>query len=114
MTDQAKPCPFCGGTNIAPLEVSHRWWVAECADCGAQCGEVRRQTMGEGTPVEWEAKARSDAIAEWGRRAETSDTPDKPTLAECMEAAEKHRCSNYDHIPSLVTLRALFTKLGAK
>jgi hypothetical protein len=38
-------------------------------ECGAQAGEIRAQTRGEGTPAEWEAQANADAIAEWNRRA---------------------------------------------
>lgn len=65
------PCPFCGGTKIDACEgSSFRWWQAYCAGCGATSGEVRRQTLGEGTNQQWDAQARVDAFAEWNRRAQ--------------------------------------------
>lgn len=68
MTDP-KPCPFCGGTNIGVAEGStFRWVFACCAGCGAQAGEVRVQTLGEGTTDEWAANARLDAMDEWNKR----------------------------------------------
>ena len=64
------PCPFCGGLRIAVNEGStFRWRYAACLDCGAQAGEIRRQTLGEGTTEQWERKAEIDAIAEWNKRA---------------------------------------------
>lgn len=69
MTD-IKPCPFCGGEAIHVIEGStFRWRLVECGNCGARSGEVRAQTLGEGTPKEWETQARVDAIFEWNRRA---------------------------------------------
>jgi Lar family restriction alleviation protein len=66
------PCPFCGGTDITVIEgTSFRWKVAQCQDCGAQCGEVRKQTLGEGTQEEWNKKAEVDAIEEWNKRNTT-------------------------------------------
>jgi Lar family restriction alleviation protein len=65
------PCPFCGGTNIEVVEGdTFRWRLACCRECGAQAGEVRIQTLGDGTPEEWEADAASRAIEEWNRRSE--------------------------------------------
>ncbi len=65
-----RPCPFCGSTNIGVVEGStFRWVFACCGSCGAQAGEVRVQTMGPGTPDEWAKQARTDAMAEWNRRA---------------------------------------------
>jgi Lar family restriction alleviation protein len=67
---EIKPCPFCGHTNVEILEGStFRWRFAGCVECGAQSGEIRAQTTGDGTPDEWEAKARADAIEEWNKRA---------------------------------------------
>jgi Lar family restriction alleviation protein len=64
------PCPFCGGTEVNVVEGStFRWLVAECALCGAKCGEVRKQTLGAGTPDDWEREGRRDAIKEWNKRA---------------------------------------------
>ena len=68
MTD-LKPCPFCGETNVSVNNGStFRWRVAVCNCCGAQAGEVRAQTYGDGTRDTWEAEAKKDALAEWNRR----------------------------------------------
>ena len=69
MSYMIKPCPFCGGTNIEVVEGStFRWRIARCLECGAQAGEIRIQTMGDGSKEEWEAKGYADAIAEWNTR----------------------------------------------
>jgi Lar family restriction alleviation protein len=71
---ELKPCPFCGGSVISIHDgTTFRWMVAECADCGAQCGEVRVQTMGSGTPEEWEEKAHKTVMEEWNRRVTLTD-----------------------------------------
>lgn len=63
------PCPFCGATNVSVVEGdTFRWRIAQCNECEARAPMVRIQTMGEGTPVQWEEKARLDAIAEWNKR----------------------------------------------
>ena len=64
-----KSCPFCGGTSVFTSEGStFRWWVAGCNECGAQAGEVRRQTLGDGTNEEWDEAARIEAIEAWNER----------------------------------------------
>lgn len=69
----ALPCPFCGSTEVSVIEGStFRWMVAQCDGCGAQAGEVRVQTLGDGAKEEWLAQGRIDAIAEWNKR--THDT----------------------------------------
>ena len=73
---ELKPCPFCGHVGIDFHEGStFRWIVAECAKCGAQTGEVRVQTIGDGTPEEWMQKAKQEAIREWNTRALLAATP---------------------------------------
>ena len=63
------PCPFCGGLGIdIYVGSTFRLRVAGCKDCGAQCGEIRIQTMGNGTPEEWETAARIDAMRAWNDR----------------------------------------------
>ena len=46
-----------------------RWRHVECAACGATGPEIRCQTLGDGTPAEWERQAEADAIAAWNERA---------------------------------------------
>ena len=68
MTD-VKPCPFCGTADVTMQPGStFRWWVAACSSCGAQSGEVRVQTMGDGTPAEWAATGAALALAQWNAR----------------------------------------------
>ncbi len=65
------PCPFCGHIGVAVEQGStFRWRVAICQECGAQSGEVRVQTIGDGNAEKWEANAIADAIKEWNTRAE--------------------------------------------
>lgn len=62
-------CPFCGHVGVSIYEGStFRWRFASCDGCGAQTGEVRVQTMGDGTKEQWEEKARADCLEEWNRR----------------------------------------------
>lgn len=63
------PCPFCGETSGEVVETSTFRWRAWTCSCGVVGPEIRKQTMGEGTQEEWEAKAREDAIKEWNTRA---------------------------------------------
>ena len=66
------PCPFCGGENVAVHDGStFRWVYAGCEECGAQAGEVRVQTLGEGAKADWIEAAKRDAIEEWKRRTNT-------------------------------------------
>jgi len=64
-----KPCPFCGYVGLDFSEGStFRWLRAECGGCGATCGEVRVQTLGDGTKDGWMHQAQQDAIAAWNTR----------------------------------------------
>lgn len=75
----AKPCPFCGCAASAVIEgATFRWRQVECRDCQSRGPEVRRQTLGEGTPAAWEAAATTDAIAAWNERATSPGTPPVP------------------------------------
>lgn len=66
----AKPCPFCGCAASAVIEgATFRWRQVECRDCQSRGPEVRCQTLGAGTPAEWQAKAVSAAIAAWNERS---------------------------------------------
>lgn len=84
----ALPCPFCGGTNVSPTEgPTFRWMAAQCAECGATCGEVRVQTMGNGTPETWDAKAKVNAIMEWNKRSPGG-------ASGCQFCGGSHRVAN--------------------
>jgi hypothetical protein len=79
------PCPFCGGHEVTIVEGgSFRWRLAQCCNCGAQSGEVRVQTLGDGTKEEWEAQAERNAIAEWNTRAALAAPQELPP--EMIEA----------------------------
>jgi len=68
------PCPFCGNAGLQFREGStFRWLIAECAKCGATQGETRIQTIGEGTPAEWVAQSKKDAIEVWNTRVVQPD-----------------------------------------
>lgn len=98
--DQHKlePCPWCGGVGVDVVETStFRWRVAQCKHCGAQCSEIRVQTMGDGTREEWEAKAHADAIEAWNTRAHLQQRPlpvrdDETMRAEFMAWVESQGC----------------------
>ena len=67
---EIKPCPFCGCPDVEVYEGStFRWRFASCENCGAQSGEVRVQTMGEGDQKVWEAQAKKEALEEWNKRS---------------------------------------------
>lgn len=80
MTDRdnppLKPCPWCG-CNPEKLSITEgstfRWRLVACPECGAGPGEIRVQTMGSGTPQEWEAQAVIDAAEAWNTRKEKPD-----------------------------------------
>jgi hypothetical protein len=75
------PCPWCGckPEKLSVTEGStFRWRLVECPECGAGPGEIRVQTMGEGTREDWEAKAHVDAIAAWNTRALQPQGPTTP------------------------------------
>jgi hypothetical protein len=87
------PCPFCGSVRIVALEGStFRWVLAECAECGARCGEVRAHddySLSNAELVKaWNVRAPSlDSIAEKARRVvdlfnEWLITDFEPTLTE--------------------------------
>ena len=59
------PCPFCGAEKVSVREGStYRWVFAECDECGASAGEIRRQ-YGQGADA---PEVIADAIAEWNIR----------------------------------------------
>lgn len=65
---QSLPCPFCGHLGVTGYEGStFRWYYVACDGCGAQCGEVRIQTIGmpRGDAVR---VAHAEAVEEWNKR----------------------------------------------
>lgn len=78
----ARPCPFCGSTNIWTYPGStFRWRYAGCGDCGVQCGEVRIQTIDMPRP-EAISRANDELIAEWNRRVVPPEVEQK-LIDEC-------------------------------
>lgn len=67
MSEEIKPCPFCGCTTMTIAEGStFRWAKGECYNCGASCGEVRINTMQKRN----EEEIRSSVIEAWNTRIE--------------------------------------------
>lgn len=101
LSDVSLPCPFCGGVPAFVKEGStFRWRVMECQSCGARCGEVRVQTVGEGTPKDWEEQVVPKAIAEWNKR-HTIETlaVDHPAHATAAEVADCRICTPHRKWP---------------
>ena len=86
------PCPFCGEASVTVREGStFRWLVAECNNCGAQCGEVRKQTLGDGTPDEWQKAGEAAAIIAWNSRADAKHIEQQRD--ELLAALERYQKS---------------------
>lgn len=92
-THKPLPCPFCGGEKIAIAEGStYRWAHAECGECGAAAGDIRRQ-YGQGTDT---PEVQEAAIAEWNTRDRREiDAKDK-RIAE-LEAQLSEARANLRH-----------------
>jgi hypothetical protein len=68
-SERLLPCPFCGHVGLDFSEGStFRWLAYWCGNCGIG-GEMRMQTLGEGTREEWRAAAERDARDTWNARA---------------------------------------------
>ena len=62
MSEEIKPCPFCGHVGLSFEDGrTYRWGVASCDGCGASAGEIRRTYPDNG---EWH----KEAIAQWNKR----------------------------------------------
>lgn len=80
----ALPCPFCGGTEVWTHPGStFRWRYAACSYCGAQCGEVRIDTLGK-PRLEAVADADAELLVEWNKRIPSSESG--RTLEEMNQA----------------------------
>lgn len=68
MSDELKPCPFCGGEAKCEIQDGEMFYFVECVDCGnATCGWVYE----------------SRAIEKWNARPAL-----KPTIADCLKTNE--------------------------
>ena len=68
MSEELKPCPFCGGTSGTDEQgETYRWRLWRCSDCGACGPEERCNITGSGQGGVKEA--RQIAAAAWNRRA---------------------------------------------
>lgn len=77
MTDEIKPCPFCGGINISTEIIDfRRRAVAICNDCDARGPEVRLTALDD-HPIDT-----SDALREWNTRVNPEHLSKGPTPAE--------------------------------
>jgi hypothetical protein len=103
----ALPCPFCGGSRVSVVEGgSFRWRVAQCDECGAQCGEVRIQTLGSGTKEQWEEEARGVVIKEWNSRVAEAGLrcpPREPRIGTPERQAWQHA----KNVAATAALRAI-------
>ena len=71
MSDDLKPCPFCGYDKIqitADENQGYKWGRAVCICCNAVGPEVRT-----GYDKSFEAPWRAEAKAEWNRRASDAE-----------------------------------------
>lgn len=86
MKTEPLPCPFCGHVGVNVHEAAtYRWCVAECDYCGAQTGEVRRNTMRQ----EMDETDKEKAIAEWNTRATSKDQrAHRAMLGRCLSVID--------------------------
>ena len=63
MTEELKPCPFCGGSAYHSncYNGTDFWWEIDCWRCGARVAS--RKTVFQNN------KTRDEAIKKWNRRA---------------------------------------------
>lgn len=76
---EPRPCPFCGYSKAGELGLTvvvgdtFRWRQVECPSCAAKGPEIRVQTLGPGTPAQWEREGEINAILEWNKSADPVD-----------------------------------------
>ena len=74
ISDELKPCPFCGARSVTAKEGStFRWILAMCDCCGACGPETRRDTLAPADAVEDKRRA----LAEWNSRTAAAPNPRK-------------------------------------
>jgi transcription elongation factor Elf1 len=104
VSENVKPCPFCGHVGISLAEgTTYRWRVAECSECGARCGEIRVQTSGAGTRQEWEAVGVVNAIEEWNKRTEPADLAEARRDVEALrEMVDSTKVAAWDKCAEII------------
>lgn len=60
MSEELKPCPFCGKTSVHVSESFCGGWFAKCRECGAEIGSPHSE---------------DDAKENWNRRAQQPNEP---------------------------------------
>lgn len=65
MSQNLKPCPFCGGENIKQYHSEYSRWVTQCIGCGARSATVRIDDRAGPLAA---AEAISELTAMWNRR----------------------------------------------
>lgn len=82
MSDELKPCPFCGSRHIEAFEGStFRWGYLACADCGGTRGDCRKADSA--LPADHERNIAAFA-EDWNHRtliAGTAETGTPPNSA---------------------------------
>ena len=76
MSEELKPCPFCGTSELLGFEPSHEggWTVVKCRKCGCS-GSTGRST------------SEPEAVAWWNRRAITAKPSEAEGVADHIGAA---------------------------
>ena len=85
--DQVRPCPFCGGTEVALLNTHTASYWIECEGCGV---EVRGKASG-GSSVSAHRKAAKSTLAAWNTRSGATHYAECPAcfaevVVECDDA----------------------------
>ena len=88
MTDELKPCPFCGGSNLEVVDTPQGYFI-DCS-CGCFTGDF---------------ETREAAIDAWNTRAERtcanmSSTPGQFTCSECHDTWVKPAVDIFNYCPS--------------
>ena len=58
-TVELKPCPFCGGQQIA-IAPQAEWWTVICKACGSSCGTCDAEAE---AIAAWNTRTQADALS---------------------------------------------------
>lgn len=68
MTEELKPCPFCGGNAyLNCYKGTNYWWEVSCTLCGASVSSPK-------IFFPYNKEARNEAIKKWNRRVTDADS----------------------------------------